>query len=277
MTQFDVNTTLYHPEDTIRTPTLPFFFVSDNYTAFQMNSTIANSCGILLEISDPIPFNSTGNIQPESLVQFFRGDSAAIYLQGYDNTKELPGNPNLVPNPAFPPNASMDAWTCINSTIGESIPLMHGGDTFAAWKIALCIVVPIIFLVFLACAAWLFGYMGPMPGSSDEPEPTTDTAPLSEIPLPAHVPLSPGMPPPPIKFVASLRTVVTLKLLQRRIKESRPSSSYSSVPTVESWPGDDKSSFTDDKSTSTESSGGKSKPPSFTKKVTNFVIRKIFL
>ena len=115
-------------QGTLRVPTTPFFFVSDNYTALHMKKTIRNSCWhISLDISDSIPFNSTGNIQWENAVQFYRGDSAAIFVPGYDNTKELPNDPKLVPNPPFPQDIRLDALTCSNSTIGESIPLMDGG------------------------------------------------------------------------------------------------------------------------------------------------------
>jgi hypothetical protein len=32
----------------------------------------------------------------------------------------------LVPNPPFPQNVTMDSWECVNTTIGDSIPLMKG-------------------------------------------------------------------------------------------------------------------------------------------------------
>jgi hypothetical protein len=133
----------------IETPATPaFFFVSDIYTANEMYDTILTQCWESnLLFGAIIPLNSTGNIQPESVLQFYRGDSAAVLLQGYDNAKELPGSPNLVPNPPFPPNVNADAWGCLNRTIGASIPLMHGGGDMPPWGLAICILSAILLIL----------------------------------------------------------------------------------------------------------------------------------
>ena len=131
------------------TPTAPFFFVSDNYTASQIYHILDADYGYVMKISNLIPFNSTGNIQPESIVQFYRGDTAAIVLQGYDNTRELSDNPNLMQNPPFPPDAMADLWVTINTTIGASIPLMHGRSSHT---VAIGVTVGV--LVFVALLSW---------------------------------------------------------------------------------------------------------------------------
>jgi hypothetical protein len=133
--------------------TLPFSFVSDAFTAGEVNGTIITNC-IDAIVSDPIPFNSTGNIQPRSVVQYYRGGTAAILLQGYDNSKESPSSSNPVPNPPFPPSINITSWECLNSTIGESLPLMNGGSGFPHWAIALCAILPI--LLILCCFITLF-------------------------------------------------------------------------------------------------------------------------
>ena len=117
-------------------PVPPFFFVSDNYTVVQMNATINNVCAgyNVFTISTPITLNSTGNIKPESVVQFYRGDSAALLLQGYDNTEELSGHPHMIPNPPFPPEVGLDLISCIDRTVAKSIPLMDGGGLSALEK-----------------------------------------------------------------------------------------------------------------------------------------------
>lgn len=131
--------------------TTSFFFVSDMYSAGEVRAAINTTC-IDVTVSDPISFNSTGNLQPGSVVQYYRGDTAAILLQGYEDAKEVPGSPNLVPNPPFPPNVNMAKWECLNSTIGESIPLMNGASGFPRWGIALIFIVPVLVLCFLWCA-----------------------------------------------------------------------------------------------------------------------------
>ena len=124
------------PDDNIITPTTPFFVVADSYTVGQIREIMNGSAPCTsMNISDPIPFNSTGNLQLGSVVQYYRGDSAAVLLRGYENAKESPSSPNLVPNPPFPQDASLAGWNCINKTIGESIPLMYSGSSHTVGKI----------------------------------------------------------------------------------------------------------------------------------------------
>ena len=127
----------------------PFYFVSDHYTALEMKYTLNQACWPFgLDMVDPIPFNSTGNIRPGSVVQYYRGDSAAIVLEGYDNAMELPGRPDFVHDPSFPPNVNLDAMGCFNATIQDSIPLMHGW-VFPGWGIALSVLLPLFALLCL--------------------------------------------------------------------------------------------------------------------------------
>ena len=124
---------------------LPFFFISDMYSAGEVKTSITTNCtGVV--VSDPIPFNSTGNIQLGSVVQYYRGETAAIVLRGYENAKEMPGSPGLAPNPPFPPSINVTEWACLNATIGGSIPLMNGSSHLAPWKIVLAVVLPVLFV-----------------------------------------------------------------------------------------------------------------------------------
>lgn len=132
--------------------TLPFLFVSDGYTAGEVTQDITRECADVI-VSDPIPFNSTGNVRRGSVVQYYRGESAAILLQGYENAKGMPGNPNLAPNPPFPPTVNMSMWVLLNSTVGESIPLLNPAPGFPSWAITVCVLFPIISL--LGCC-WFF-------------------------------------------------------------------------------------------------------------------------
>lgn len=125
----------------------PFYFVADSFTAGQINITVYAQCPNLT-ISDPIPFNSTGDIEPGSVVQLYRGATAAVLLQGYDDANEQLNNPNLVPNPPFSSDASMAVWSCLNTTIGASIPLREGAR-LKAWYIVVPVVLGISLLLFL--------------------------------------------------------------------------------------------------------------------------------
>ena len=71
------------PKDLSNLTYPPFYFVSDEYSG---NQTVAqiSMCAYVFTmkytIDGSIPFNSTGNIQLGSVVQYYRGDSAAITL-----------------------------------------------------------------------------------------------------------------------------------------------------------------------------------------------------
>ena len=94
---------------TFDTP-VPFYFVSDNHTAGQVRIALDENCPEVTT-SDPIRFNSTGNIRLEEVVQFYRGDTAAMLF------------PDTMPS--IPPGGNRVLWSCLNETIGESIPLMN--------------------------------------------------------------------------------------------------------------------------------------------------------
>jgi hypothetical protein len=118
-------------------PSRPYFFVSDSYTVSQMDLTIHANCSVYrLNISEPIPFNSTGDIQLGSVFQYYCVDSAAMMIQGYDNTKEVPSD------------TLMTAWGCFNDTIGISIPLMDT-DNSKVVTIAVAVTIVIIELIFV--------------------------------------------------------------------------------------------------------------------------------
>ena len=78
----------------------------------------------------------------------YRGDTAAMVLQGYDNANEQRDNPNLAPNPPFPPNVGVGVWVCMNATIGRSIPLMRGVPP-RPWKVPLIVVGTLLTLALL--------------------------------------------------------------------------------------------------------------------------------
>lgn len=151
--------------------TPPYSFVSDNYTVGQVSNTLNDNC-FGLTISDPILLNSTGNIRRGSVLQYYRGDSAAILLRGYEDAQGLPGN---LP---FPPSVNATTWACLNSTIASSIPLMSPpGYHFPWWGVLL-----ITFGIVAFCCCGYYGYTHGyfnLPKSDDDggrytrlPEPT---------------------------------------------------------------------------------------------------------
>ena len=135
----------------------PFFFISDLYTALEIRKAINKGCYFRnIHISPPILFNSTGNIKLGNVVQYYRGDSAAIVLQGYDNSEELPGRPDLIYSPPFPPNVSYNDWQCINTSIGDAIPTIHGETHFPVFGIDLSVALSTRSLILFAVLYWYF-------------------------------------------------------------------------------------------------------------------------
>ena len=127
---------------TFDTP-VPFYFVSDNYTAGQVRIALDENCAEVAT-SDPIRFNSTGNIRLEEVVQFYRGDTAAMLF------------PDTMPS--IPPGGDRVLWSCLNETIGASIPLMNrsylnGWGRLPGWLVwFICLGALIIFVSFCCIA-----------------------------------------------------------------------------------------------------------------------------
>lgn len=125
-------------EITVPSITTPFFLVSDKLSADEVGGALKKQCPkTRLKIKKPIKFNSTGNIQLGSVVQYYRGDTVAMILQGFEDAKQLPGNPQ------FPPNMDMTTWECLNVTVGQSVPLTarHHPSKFW-WIFLLCLFGP---------------------------------------------------------------------------------------------------------------------------------------
>ena len=91
----------------LRSPAPPFPFTGD--------------CWVFnLVIGDPIPFNSTGNIQLGNVVRYHRGEATQMDHQGHDNATKSSGIPPWEQNPPFPPGSNLEVWGCFDNAIGDS-------------------------------------------------------------------------------------------------------------------------------------------------------------
>jgi hypothetical protein len=107
---------------------------------------------VLLAIETQCPTNVSDNIvtfagfdsdtlsnatlpKPEQVVQWYRGSSFALSLDGYTNTASLPSQmppnstnialiPALSADTPLPSDINIDFLTCLNSTIGRTLPLV---------------------------------------------------------------------------------------------------------------------------------------------------------
>lgn len=109
-----------------------FYFVTDNDTAVAMVPILQQNCSSVLNSgvsNTPVPYNlSVPNTpEPEEAVQYYRASSAALMLQGYNNTAQLSDNTSL-PDTPLPTNIDMNLLNCLNQTIGVAIPLVDAAN-----------------------------------------------------------------------------------------------------------------------------------------------------
>ncbi|OCH87880.1 hypothetical protein OBBRIDRAFT_795794 [Obba rivulosa] len=107
-----------------------FMILADNSTVASLISSIAANCTYNNGSSSsvPLPYNgsSTSPPLPEQVIQYYRASSAALTLDGYNNTYALEGNSTtVVPLPSW---VDVVLLSCLNDTIGEGIPLISAAD-----------------------------------------------------------------------------------------------------------------------------------------------------
>jgi len=114
-----------------------FYLVTDNNTATALVPILQQNCSSVLNsgVSNaPVPYNGSdpNYPRPEEAVQYYRASSAALMLEGYNNTAQLSDNTSL-PDTPLPSNIDMNLLTCLNETIGVAIPLVDAANP-TAWN-----------------------------------------------------------------------------------------------------------------------------------------------
>ncbi|KAI0071655.1 hypothetical protein K474DRAFT_1606564 [Panus rudis PR-1116 ss-1] len=91
--------------------------IESNCTNFNLNTTASSS--------SPSPYNSSDPLQPrpEQVVQYYRGSSVALTLDGYNDTTALQDKPTE-PHVPIPSWVDMVLLDCLNQTIGAAVPLV---------------------------------------------------------------------------------------------------------------------------------------------------------
>lgn len=107
-----------------------FHIIADNTTVSYLHSTIPSSCNdtATFQLSVPQAYNAsqTSNVQPGQAIQYYRSSSVVLTLDGYNNTAAFGSDESAPPTP-LPSNIDTDLMTCINQTIGDSVPLVGSG------------------------------------------------------------------------------------------------------------------------------------------------------
>lgn len=96
---------------------------------------VSSGCDVSNLTIVPYDLTNTSQPQPESVVQYYRASSFALTLDGYNNTAASPANmppdnstapPNVADTPIPTNHTDMNFLSCINGTIGDSVPILDG-------------------------------------------------------------------------------------------------------------------------------------------------------
>ncbi|KAL5489863.1 hypothetical protein ACEPAI_4695 [Sanghuangporus weigelae] len=117
------------------TSSVTYRLVGDNssvvavFDALVANCSVVNSSSVLSSFT---PSNTVWPL-PEQVVQYYRASSFALSLDGYNNTATLPANapasnsskPVEMADTLLPSGLNMTFLSCVNYTIGASVPLVE--------------------------------------------------------------------------------------------------------------------------------------------------------
>jgi len=117
-------------EATFTSPTSnsTFHVLSDNTTVTSLIGSVSANCSLGANSSTVVfPYNSNSTDpsqpRPEQVIQYYRASSVALTLDGYNDTSALAENQTApdVPLPSWVDHTTLD---CLNSTIGQAVPLI---------------------------------------------------------------------------------------------------------------------------------------------------------
>lgn len=104
--------------------------VADNSTVRSLaDSILASNCSATNTtalVPRPLDPNNPSIPHPEQVVQYYRASSVALALDGYVNNITTGNDPNATRTP-YPQEVNGTFVSCINETIGISVPLLNVG------------------------------------------------------------------------------------------------------------------------------------------------------
>ncbi|KAI0041889.1 hypothetical protein FA95DRAFT_1500837 [Auriscalpium vulgare] len=143
-------TTLQFQSNQTHSPRSVLYILADNATVTSLAMSITEDCSsylgpfpaaLLYPDGDDGPF-------PEQAVQYYRGDSAVLFVDGYNNTFALQDGANMTQPPLpLPPTVDRMLLNCINDTIGKYVPLVTPATSWyenGVGVVGLCVVVVIV-------------------------------------------------------------------------------------------------------------------------------------
>ena len=121
-----------------------FHIIADNSTVLSLIGSIAANCsGKFSNSASTSPTlygSSTSDPRPEGAIQYYRASSVVLTLDGYNNTAALGsdstgGGAKAVTVP-LPSTVDMQLLGCLNSTIGEAVPLFSSAHAVSPPRMA---------------------------------------------------------------------------------------------------------------------------------------------
>ncbi|KAH7086644.1 hypothetical protein BKA62DRAFT_752190 [Auriculariales sp. MPI-PUGE-AT-0066] len=107
-----------------------YHIIADRDTVTALVDPLQTSCtNINNKPILPIPFDgSTGQPMPEMTIQYYRASSVALTLNGYNNSAVFTDDESVPASP-LPSGIDQAFLACVNTTIGQAVPLVD-----AAWS-----------------------------------------------------------------------------------------------------------------------------------------------
>ncbi|KAJ2934958.1 hypothetical protein H1R20_g2186, partial [Candolleomyces eurysporus] len=107
-----------------------FRVLADNTTVVSLIQSIEGNCSSSLQSTGISPSPYLGADQslplPEQVIQYYRASSVALSLDGYNNSAVFTEDENAADTP-IPTNIDTTLLNCMNSTIGNEVPLVDSG------------------------------------------------------------------------------------------------------------------------------------------------------
>lgn len=136
--------------------------VSAVYAALVANCSIVNNTDNIYVFTPSSSTNSSTWPLPEQVIQWYRASTFSLSLDGYNNTAALASNQPAsnsstdfirLPDTPLPQGLNATFLNCVNSTIGESVPLMDTPTkkTLSAKEISLIVVGALVGLFVAIC------------------------------------------------------------------------------------------------------------------------------
>ncbi|KAF9532163.1 hypothetical protein CPB83DRAFT_784913 [Crepidotus variabilis] len=105
-----------------------FRLLADNFTVTSLITDIQDSCGSMLSSPSSIAAvaynDSLPAPKPEQVVQYYRASSVGLSLDGYNDTSVFDSSDEPGPDTPLPTHIDTNLLSCLNSTIGSSVPLV---------------------------------------------------------------------------------------------------------------------------------------------------------